>query len=93
MGTRDNNGVRSKITHDVGRGSINRGEGQAGAMGEEGGLTPVGAEVSRSEIKGKGDMRAITGSKGSSGKEKDFGGVGSYGTDASDHRDFFKDEH
>ena len=74
MSDRSNNGVRSKVTHDAGRGSINRGEGQSGKMGEEGGLKPVGAEMNRSEV--SNDMRAITGSKGSSGTDKDFGGVG-----------------
>jgi len=90
---RENNGVRSKVTHDVGRGSENRGGNQAGKMGEEGGLKPVGGEVSHNGIHGT-DMRAINGQKGSSGKEKDFGGVGNYTEQEEDQdRDFFKDEH
>ena len=87
---RENNGVKSKVTHDAGRGSIERGSGQAGKMGEEGGLTPVGAEVSRHD-RASSDMGAITGSKGSRGTEKDMGGVGNMG--AGERRDFFKDEH
>ena len=74
---RENNGVRSKVTHDVGRGSIERGSGQAGKMGEEGGLRPVGAEMNRSMV--SNDMGAITGSKGSSGTVKDNGGIGTLG--------------
>ena len=87
---RENNGVKSKVTHDAGRGSIERGSGQAGKMGEEGGLTPVGAEVSRHD-RASSDMEAVTGSKGSSGTEKDFGGVGN--REVGERRDFFKDEH
>ena len=87
---RENNGVKSKVTHDAGRGSIERGSGQAGKMGEEGGLTPVGGEVSRPD-RASSDMEAITGSKGSSGTEKDFGGVGN--REGGERRDFFKDEH
>ena len=91
MENRSNNGVKSKITNDAGRGSIERGSGQAGKMGEEGGLTPVGAEVSRHD-RASSDMGAITGSKGSSGTVKDNGGVGDVMGD-EEHRDFFKDEH
>ena len=87
---RENNGVKSKITHDVGRGSIERGSGQSGKMGEEGGLTPVGAEVSRHD-RASSDMGAITGSKGSRGTEKGMGGIEIKGD--GEHRDFFKDEH
>ena len=87
---RDNNGVRSKVTHDVGRGSENRGGGQAGKMAEEGGNKSTGAEVSE-RYRAPSDMRAITGSKGSSGKEMDMGGVGN--REAGERRDFFKDEH
>jgi hypothetical protein len=87
---RENNGVKSKITHDAGRGSIERGSGQAGKMGEEGGLTPVGAEVSRHD-RASSDMQAITGSRGSSGTEKGMGGIEIKGDE--EHRDFFKDEH
>ena len=90
MGTRDNNGVKSKITNDAGRGSIERGSGQAGRMGEEGGLTPVGAEVSRHD-RASSDMGAITGSKGSRGTEKGMGGIEIKGDE--EQRDFFKDEH
>ena len=71
---RDNNGVRSKVTHDAGRGSENRGSGQSGKMGEEGGLKPVGGEMNSSLV--GNDMTALTGSKGSSGTVKNNGGVG-----------------
>ena len=89
---RENNSVRAKVTNDVGRGSIERGSGQAGREGEEGGLTPVGGEVGRTGHVGT-DMAAHTGSKGSSGTVKDMGGVGSYGMKDGEHRDFFKDKH
>ena len=89
MSDRSNNGVKSKITNDAGRGSIERGNGQEGKMGEEGGLKPVGAEMNRSIV--SNDMGAITGSKGSSGTVKDMGGVGN--REAGECRDFFKDEH
>jgi len=93
MSDRSNNGVKSKVTHDVGRGSINRGEGQAGKMAEEGGNKSTGAEISE-RYRAPSDMRAITGSKGSSGTEKDFGGVGNYTEQEEDQdRDFFKDKH
>lgn len=87
---RSNNGVPSKVYNDVGRGSINRGSGQEGKMGEEGGLKPVGAEMNHSEV--SNEMNAIRGSKGSSGTEKDFGGVGSYG-DNDARQDFFEEKH
>ena len=90
MPNRENNGVRSKVTNDAGRGSIERGSGQAGKMGEEGGLTPVGAEVSRHD-RASSDMGAITGSKGSRGTEKGMGGIEIKSDE--EHRDFFKDEH
>ena len=87
---RENNGVKSKVYNDVGRGSENRGGNQSGKMGEEGGLRPVGAEMNSSIV--SNDMGAITGSKGSRGAEKDFGGVGSYGAD-DQRQDFFKEKH
>ena len=90
MSDRSNNGVKSKVTHDVGRGSINRGEGQAGKMGEEGGLKPVGAEMNSSIV--SNDMSAITGSKGSSGTVKGNGGVGDV-MGGEEHRNFFEDKH
>lgn len=91
--TRDNNGVRSKITHDVGRGSINRGEGMAGREGEEGGLKPVGGEINYS--KKEVDQSMQTGIYPSQGNfkpvEKGMGGIEIKGDE--EHRDFFKDEH
>ena len=90
MSDRSNNGVRSKVTHDAGRGSIERGEGRAGRDGDEGGLKPVGGEVGYKGL-ASNDMTAITGSKGSSGTEKGMGGIEIKGDE--EHRDFFKDEH
>ena len=78
MGTRDNNGVASRVTHNAGAGSENRGGSQAGKMGQEGGLTPVGGEVDHNSRVSQ-NMEAITGSKGSRGTEKDNGGVGTMG--------------
>ena len=90
---RENNGVKSKVYNDYGRGSVNRGGGQAGKMAEEGGNKSTGAEISE-RYRAPSDMRAITGSKGSSGTEKDFGGVGNYTEQEEDQdRDFFKDKH
>ena len=92
---RENNGVKSKVTHDAGRGSIERGSGQAGKMGEEGGLTPIGAEANpHAKTMDMSKYRSAEGSKIQAGRGtvKDFGGVGSYGMD-EERRDFFKDEH
>ena len=91
MSDRSNNGVKSKVTENAGAGSINRGEGMAGKMSEEGGNKSTGAEISE-RYRAPSDMRAITGSKGSSGTVKDNGGVGDVMGD-EEHRDFFKDEH
>jgi hypothetical protein len=74
---RENNGVPSRVTHNAGAGSENRGGSQAGKMGQEGGLTPVGGEQNESLV--SQNMAAITGAKGSRGTEKDNGGVGTMG--------------
>ena len=74
MGIRDNNGVASRVTHDAGRGSENRGGNQAGKMGREGGLEPSGGEMNESIV--SQNMAAITGAKGSSGTVKNNGGIG-----------------
>ena len=74
---RENGGVERRVIENAGQGSIGRGSGQAGKMGEEGGLRPVGAEMNHSEV--SQEMGAITGSKGSSGTVKDNGGIGPLG--------------
>ena len=75
MGIRDNNGVKSKVYSDYGNGSENRGSSQAGKVSDEGGLKVVGGEVPRNGVVSQ-DMRAITGSRGSSGTVKNNGGIG-----------------
>ena len=87
---RENGGVKRIVTENAGHGSIGRGESQAGKMGEEGGLKPVGAEMNSSIV--SNDMSAITGSKGSSGTVKGNGGVGDV-MGGEEHRNFFEDKH
>jgi hypothetical protein len=92
---RENNGVKSKIYNDVGRGSENRGSGQAGKMGEEGGLKPVGAEVNphaRTMDMSKGRSAEGSHIQAGRGTVKDMGGVGNYGMD-DQRQDFFKEKH
>lgn len=90
---RDNGGVARRVYDNVGQGSVNRGSGQEGQNAPEGGLMPVGYEVKKSDIRGQGEMNSITGPAGSSGIAKEYGGVGNYGSDDSDHIDFFKTQH
>ena len=68
--SRDNGGIRSKVTHDI---RIQSNGGRAGRDGDEGGLKPVGGESNPKPV--MAEMNSHHSSKGSSGTERDNGGV------------------
>ncbi len=91
MGTRDNNGVQSNVTHNAGVGSVERGGGQAGQEADSwnGGKNLHGKRTGTEE-----DMSKVRSSQGCQiqagpGKEKDMGGVGDYGQNADEHKKGF----
>ena len=74
---RDNNGVKSKVTNDVGRGSIERGGGMAGkerGMGGREGLYENQNVMPRTEDQSQ--QRGLTSYPKISPTEKNMGGVG-----------------
>ena len=83
---RTNNGRPVKTTNNAQRHSEDEVGSMAGTMREGSAANDMSAPVKMR------DCEAITGSKGSSGTEKDFGGVGSYGAD-DQRQNFFEEKH
>lgn len=82
--SRDNGGIKAKVTTNAGQGAVERGGGQSGITVDM--TTRKGTNPAIPANPVMADMASHHGPRGSSGTDKNMGGVGDYGQDANQHQ-------